>query len=724
MVRKLSVGIFAAILGFLFSFVNIQSVTAQETGDFEFTLEEITVTAQKRAEDQQKVPIAMQTFSGDEMRELGYNNLDEIISQVSNAFVNTAGDGMRVSLRGMADTIVPMGALNDMSISTPTVAVNIDGVYSSKRNSGSGIYDMERVEVLYGPQSTLYATSSPGGIVNIVTADPKTDEFEASGSLEYGNYNAWQTQGALNVPVNDKMAMRVAFSTSMRDGYLSNMSDDEDSKSARLKALFKPSEKLSLVLTGEISSRGGHGYSGTDSFVDEGDVDDPWDNSDQEVQPPRSNNQKKITGHINWDFGYGTVTLVPSYLVEDEFATRSMEDRGTGEMITSSIDRDGKEKGAELRIVSSPDSFFSWIVGVNHYKEDTAEMNLPETGYYEYRTVERTTDAFYGNITYPVSDRFRLTAGARKSADETYVSEKMLKSAAETGAAEDFTVIMAYTIEYSEPDFKIGMEYDISESSMFYAYGATTYRAVGYVIKQMDPERIYSYTVGSKNRFFGNKLQVNAAAFYYDYKDKVEEFGRVSDPLNNNQTDKGTVTNGQLRKYGFDLETSTIITNNDKLNFSVSYLNSEYTELEFDFENPGFPDQDYSGKPETFSPDWTLSATYSHNFSLPNGGVLTGRIESRYQTEMIVTFSDLYQDFGFNMAEEDYYVFYSQADYITQEAYHLSNLSMIYAHPDGKWTLTGYVKNLENYAVKKNIMKGSMMIGSPRTYGAILSVRF
>jgi len=704
-------------------------IFAQDSGSDEFTLEEITVTAQKREENQQKVAIAMQTFSGDELRELGYNDLDEIISQISNAFVNTAGDGMRVSLRGMADTIVTMGALNDMSISTPTVAVNVDGVYSSRRKSGSGLYDMERVEVLYGPQSTLYATSSPGGIVNIVTAEPKTDKYEAGGTLEYGNYNNLQMQGMVNAPVSDKIALRAAFNTSVRDGYLANGADDDDSKSARLKALFKPSDRLSFILTGELTNRGGHGYSGTAAFISESDVDDPWDNSNVQgpgggAQPPRYHKMKKVFGHFEWDFGLGSLTVIPSYLVEDEFATMSRANPFTGETTTSSIDREGSEKGAELRMASSSDSRIKWILGANHYKSDTNEMNMPDTGYYEYRVVTQTTDAFFGNITYAVSDNIRINAGARKSDDETYLSEQMLKSAAETGAPEDFLVVMEAATKYSEPDFKIGVEYDVSENSMLYADWSSSYRAVGYVLKQMDPERIYAYTVGSKNRFFGNKVQVNVSAFYYDYKDKVEEFGRVADPDNNRATDLGTVTNGQLRKYGVDVEASTIITKNDRLDFSISYLNSEYTELEFDFVNPRFQDQDYTGKPETFCPDWTLTAKYSHNFNLPNGGTLTARLDSRYQSKLLVTFADKYQEGYPGMAYEDYFILYDQGDFIWQEAYHMSNLSLIYAHPDGKWTLNGYVKNLEDYAVKKNIMKGSMMIGPPRTYGAILSVRF
>ena len=346
--KKVFIAIFMVIIGLGLAFGDVPNVCAQESDFDEFTLEEITVTAQKREENQQKTAIAMQTFSGAELRELGYNDLDEIISQISNAFVNTAGDGMRVSLRGMADTIVTMGALNDMSISTPTVAVNVDGVYSSRRNSGSGLYDMERVEVLYGPQSTLYATSSPGGIVNIVTADPKTDRYEASGMLEYGNFEALQMQGMLNAPVGEQFALRAAFNTSVRDGYLANGADDDDSKSARVKALFKANDNLSLMVTGELTDSGGHGYSGTTSFISPGDVADPWDNSDQDSPVPRDRKNIDYNIQIDWDLGFGTLTLLPAHATMTETATMTRQDMFTGEEYTAFMDNEQEQLEDEL----------------------------------------------------------------------------------------------------------------------------------------------------------------------------------------------------------------------------------------------------------------------------------------------------------------------------------------------------------------------------------------
>jgi iron complex outermembrane receptor protein len=715
-IMKRTTAAISAVFGIVLLLSGPLGVGAQESEEDTFTLEEITVTAQKRSENQQKVAVAMDTVSGEEMRELGYTNLEEIMSSISTAFINKAGDGMRVSIRGMSDDIRAAGSLGDFSVSTPTVAVNVDGVYTSRRNSGSGLYDMERVEVLFGPQSTMYSTSSPGGIVNIVTADPKLDNYEASGSLTYGNYETLQSEGMVNVPVTDTMAIRAAFSTSVRDGYLANGSDDEDSKSARLKALYQAGDTLSVVVTGEYTTRGGNGYSGINMFVDQDDLEDPWDNSYADTPPPRSQDDKKVSGHLDWNIGFGVVTLISSYVEESSSATFTRQDPFAGVSLSHSMDRSGTEKGTEIRLSSPSDSPIKWLLGANTYRSDAVQMDLPETGNYEERTITEDTDAIYGNITYPFSDRLRVTAGLRKTTDENYLLERLFGG----------TVVMPVTTKYDDWDHKIGFEYDLGENSMLYADWSTSYRSVGMPLRELNPERLDAYTLGSKNRFLDNRLQVNMSAYFYDYTDYVADFGWVSDPTQGGRSDDGSLTNADLEKIGVDLQTTTIISNNDKLDVSISYLSSEFTNLVFDFINPGFPDQEYTGKPETFSPEWTINVIYKHIFNLPNGGSLTARIDSRYQTSYLVNYVDVYQEiiFGGGGPPMGTYNFFSRADFIEQEAHHISNISAVYADPDGKWTLTGYVRNLEDYAEKKNFMMNSMMIGPPRTYGAVLSVRF
>lgn len=193
--------------------------------------------------------------------------------------------------------------------------------------------------------------------------------------------------------------------------------------------------------------------------------------------------------------------------------------------------------------------------------------------------------------------------------------------------------------------------------------------------------------------------------------------------------DDGTKQVGDARIYGIDIQTSTIITNKDKLDFSLSYIRKYFKHLLFDYEPQtnwmGVPDVDYSGKDMALAPHWTINGTYSHNFTLWNGGILTARFEARYQSKYTVNWAAKSINWSTDSETGEYIVTIADTTATRfQEAYHIENVSLVYSHPKGNWSLTGYVNNLSNYAVKRSMMMNTMMIGSPRTYGGVLSVRF
>jgi len=753
----------ALIVGIIFTFGDALSLYAQESAKDEFTLEEITVTAQKRAENQQKVAISMETISSEQMKETGMNNLDEILNNVSNVIINKAEDGLRVTIRGLSDA---GDAFHGMSVSMPTVAVNMDGVYSNRKDTGSGLYDLERVEVLSGPQSTLYASNSPGGIVNVISANPKLDKYEFSGLLEYGNYALLHTEGSMNAPISEKMAIRAAFSTNLRDGYLTNGGDNEDSKSARLKALFQPTDKLSFVITGEESKTSTKRGNGVPSFYngyyqDGTKIKDYWYTA--AVLPgPSVDTNNKVTGRMELDTGFGTLSLLPSY---SKRSGHNEERMNNPDGVTLNVgETSAIEKSVELRMASSADFFFKWMAGVNYYnatnKQDqlgwnedgTAKISTLTSGEtkQEYRNAfsEETAKAIFANVTYPITDTFRATAGYRYSWDDVLMHNNEMRGVmgGAPGRVEEIQEI--FEDNYSDPDYKIGVEYDLGTNSMVYADYSTSYRvqAMGgggpgaSSTTKKEPERLKAYSVGSKNRFMDNKLQVNASAYYYDYTgfsagDMITGYYGPWPVTPDNflpnatQPDPNSSETGAGRMMGFDLSTNLIITSNDMLNLSVSYLKSEWTDLVFNYYykyqvvggGGGGPvdwtqiqelisPNSYNGKPMTMSPPWTLSGTYSHNFNLWNGGSIKTQIDERVRT-----------GYRMNWKEKEYPWNY-------QETCHITNLSATYTHSDGKWTLSAYVKNLENYAEKRAYMtpggQGMTTIGNPRTYGGILSVKF
>ena len=780
--KKFILAFLIVSIGVGFLFIDIQTVNAQEADTEEYTLEEITVTAQKREENLQKVPIAMEVISADEIRELGKNDIDEILYGISNAIIEKAQDGYRVTIRGITDN---SEAFHGQSMAPPAVAINTDGVYSTRKDTGMGLFDIERVEVLYGPQSTMYISNSPGGIVNIITAQPKTDKYEVSGSLEYGNYDLMHTEGAMNAPLSDRTAIRAAFSTSTRGAYLSNDQDNEDTKAARIRTLFQPNDKLSITITGEYSKDQGSGFGGgVVAFGDESEVENPWTGVQTDNKSKNNQNTRKISGQVIWDTGVGSLTLTPSYSTR---SGTSEEVRGAmppapgmgppggggGEETVTFMKQAATEKGIEFRMASDPDFFFEWSTGAIYYRAvdgqrlDSEEYVETGVGSWTDRVMTNLNKAFYINITYPITNAFRVTAGYRKSWDKMISDNEEMRGALPGSGLPPGT--LEYADEYSEqstggrPDYKIGFEYDLSENSMLYGDYSTSYRVRGmggggpgggpggasYPIPGQEgagssstnePEKLKAYSLGAKNRFFGNKLQINVSAYYYDYKnyraggnDVMAWLWDLDDDLYADQSNPQEVWrepyangtgNGQM--IGFDASTSWIITQKDRLNMSISYIQSEWSDLRMVYYYPytlvyvedptphleTVPQlgADYTGKHMMSTPPWNINLTYDHSFYLWNGGTIRAALATKYKTAFHLSWRD-----------SDYPMNY-------QENYHMEDVNLVYNPPDGKWSFSVYMKNIFNYAEKRMIMNAGgaklLSIGNPRTYGAVLSVEF
>jgi iron complex outermembrane recepter protein len=782
--KRLFQVILASIAILMVAIGNAGLLHAQESTSEEFTLEEITVTAAKRAENQQKVAISMDVISSDEIKELGKNNIDEILSGVSNTIIEKARDGYRIAIRGITDSSQPF---HGMSTAQPAVAVNTDGVYSNRKDTVAGLFDIDRVEVLYGPQSTMYSSNSPGGIVNVVTAQPKLSTYSASAVVEAGNYNLQHFEGTVNAPLGDKIALRASLFSLKRDTYVSNSSDKENTKSARLRALFQPSEKFSLTVTGEYSKDKSAGFSGVKAFANQDDkyyppdddgviekLTDPWTGIRAETHPENEQPSRRITGQINWDTGIGALSMVPSYSTRNGHAIEvfpALPGSAVEEMnyYTKQIAR---ERAMETRFTSPSDFFMKWMLGFNWYhgmdsqRRDSADYATTGVGEWSNRGMTQKTYAVYGNVTYPVIDVFRLTAGYRKSWDRTIQHDQGMNGAPPGSGLPPNTLIYQDTYtRYStsgRPDYKLGFEYDLGANSMLYGDYSTSFRvnampggagmaqnvAPGYEPQEGagstetdDPEILKAYTIGAKNRFFDNKLQLNIAAYYYDYQNysagnnmRMIWAYDLNDPVlypdntlgvadrNEQYMEPYSNSAGDGRMIGLDLSSTILITQNDMVNLSVSYINSRWKNLKmvyyYDYTlelvngevvtvyDPG---ADYTGKPMMSTPPWTVNLSYDHSFNLPNGGVIRATVSSKIRSA-----------FRLSWADEDYPLNF-------QEGYHMEDFQAVYNSPGGRWSVSAFVKNIQNYAEKRMYMTGMseiLTIGDPRTYGCVLSVKF
>jgi iron complex outermembrane receptor protein len=557
--------------------------------------------------------------------------------------------------------------------------------------------------------------------VNVVTASPKLETYEASGSLEYGNYELLHTEGMVNVPVGDKFALRAAFSTTVHDGYLSNGAEGEDEKAARLKGLYQARETLSFEVTGEISKSGGTGFGGgVVPFIDESDTSDPWEGNDNGSLGSNDQTKKSLKGSMEVDLPLGSLSLIPAYSKGDGEWDMTMTDM-SGDAYDQHAFQESEEKSVELRMSSSPDFFFKWIAGVTYYESSdsnrrvSADFQETGEGYWSRRTMEEEASAFFGNLTYPVMDTLRFTLGYRYSNDELIsVNEEWTMNPPNGQSWTEYGMWRTENLTENDgrSDYKVGFEYDLAENSMLYGDYSTSYRVQGGQSGGEWPcEELIAYTLGAKNRFMDNKLQVNIGAYYYDYQNFFARQMLMFQAKNGDMVMEPNASQyGDGRMLGFDLQTSLIITPKDRVNLSVSYIDSEWTDLYFDYYyDDEYEDTSYNGKPMKNTPPWTVNASYDRRFNLPNGGDLSGRVDLKYQTGYRLTWMD--GDYPYNW----------------QETHFMGDISAVYTSPDGQWTLSGYVKNITDYAEKRmynSAGDASLSIGNPRTYGAIFTVKY
>jgi len=226
----------------------ILPVTFAQDATEEFTLEEITVTAEKRVENVQKTSIAITAISADTIRTEALNTLGAAMKDAAGVEVASSITGGQIYIRGI-------GAYGG----EPSTAVLFDEVYSGRTTAiSSAMYDVGRVEVLRGPQGTLYGKNATGGIVNVVSNNP-TDNFEILGNMQIGNFNLKHFDGAINLPLSEKWAARVALLQETRDGYLSCGAADSNKFSTRVKLLYKASDKFSVLATYDYNWEKSHG---------------------------------------------------------------------------------------------------------------------------------------------------------------------------------------------------------------------------------------------------------------------------------------------------------------------------------------------------------------------------------------------------------------------------------------------------------------------------------
>ncbi|WP_084399129.1 TonB-dependent receptor [Henriciella aquimarina] len=731
---------------------------AQETSDNEGRLDTVVVTAQRRAESVQKAALSIEVLGEDQLERRGVTEPADLTKLTPSITVAQNGVYPQTIIRGAGD--------NTANGLAPTaVSYSVDGVVTGQALGVSqNFYDLERVEILKGPQGTLYGRNATGGAVNLITKRP-SQEFEGYLTGEYGNFDNKRLTGALNIPLSNTLAIRGAFNLVDRDGYLSDGTDDDVRQSARLQALWQPNEVFNLRVMGDYSHTGGKG-GGAVLFPRQPGTDE-WDALSHPINneaitsanfglhvPFLSDSymdldQWDIMAEANIELGdFATLTLIPGYrdIKLDHrtynFGLRATTDPQTHEQTTF-----------EARLSNQTDRL-KWVLGAYYYKENTyfwwdvralAEPNFI-TNFNVLNEIKSKNEsqAVFGEATYSLTDRFRVIGGLRYTQDEIRKGGSVTDTAVIPAPGSPY--IQSGKLEFDDVTWKAGLEFDVSDQSFLYLTASKGYKSGGFFYapdegetNSFDPETLHALEFGLRNRFFDNTLQVNIEAFYWEYEDQqVTAVG---------YTDLGAVAYvtrnaGKAAPRGGSIDVVWKASPDDTLGFAVNYTRARYDEFMIDFPadlagllrtgplcdvggvmtneagNSVLP-VDCSGAPLQRTPEWSGTANYEHVFDLGSAGDLRANVNATWATSRYLS--------------SDFYVPVSKTD-----GYTVFNADLTYTPADSPWSLTLYGRNLTDEAVYQGGIADAVngfggpdfptfyesSINPPLTYGVRATVDF
>jgi len=724
---KLAVAI-SALLGS----AALQAQSGQPTKEGGF-LEEIIVTAQKVEENIQTVPFSVTAITGESLEKFQYKDLKDLngtipnveFTQITNVALNLAP-----SIRGI-------GSTNNPDPYTGTeVAVVIDGVVQGTRLLGlSDQFDVERIEVLRGPQGTLFGANTLGGVVNIVTRPP-TGELGAYGTISLGNYNQFNLAAAVNIPlVSDVLAGKISVSHRERDGFYTNKVDGNDlmwvnSTKARGYLLFTPNEDVTATFTAGVDKiRNGADVPVNVSVpgqvfwrpdIDTGVHFDLYSDS------PHINDAdlNLYTLNVDWSTPFGVLTSITNYTDFEAFNIEDVDELPEF-LLNAGRDLASDQWSQEFRLAFEPTDSIEAIVGAFYMDlhHDVTTITLLDglaPGIFTNQRVlsDEKTMAVFGQAYWKATDKLRLGIGLRMTKIDidldTDSTTHLLPGMHPYNYAENIrnsTIVGGFGASgddsWTEPGGKISVDYEILPDVMLYGYYARGFKSGGFNGRIQDPldigpyspEYIDSFEVGMRSDWFEKRLRANVAVFYSKWDDmQVPNSVFRGDPP---QASSTILNAASATSKGVELEVDYAPSVAFNVHASLGYLDATYDE----FSDAGV---DFSGRPTPYAPEWTGSLSGSYTFET-SAGSLTPSLQWRYTDERWSSFT---QGPGEDL-----------------DSYSVLNANLNFKPTDGNWSVALWATNLldEEYVITALAVPplfSFAAFGAPRQYGIDIKFDF
>jgi len=688
----------------------------EERQDGEARLNRVVVTSTKREADTLELPLSVTALSGEDLVNNSQDELADYIRQVPGITFRQLSAGLnQISIRGVSGG-GGQRAKAPISFYIDDIPVVSDPVATPDVKS----FDVQRVEVLRGPQGTLFGESALGGVIRVITNDPDASKHEARARATYltfeGGDSGYNFDGMVNIPiVKDELAVRATVSRRDEGGWIDNIgiggrenANDLDYWTGRVKALWTPTDLLRISGTASLTrseygsrQEANQNYQQTINYTDETRTDDidqynltvSYDLGFAELTSSTNSFKRETSRLFNLNTFNGflpgllrTLGAAPTGFVFDEFY--------------QTLNIDDKTFVQEIRLVSPDDSNFRWVGGLYYFDTDNDVgvdfIGVPDLNF-NYLRLRRDEQydqsAVFAEAEYDFADRFTIVGGLR------YTEESRTIIYDQTDDF-PFTVFLPANglfqadIDYDILTPKVALQYRPSDNTQVYVSatrgfrgpgGNTDFNDAGARNNVYGAETIWSYEVGAKGAFLSDRLILETAAFMTDWNDRQEVVNPEAPPTAQFADNIGTA-----EILGAELVASLQLNDYIALGGNVSYIDTEITSS---------ARTAFVGKPLPGESNWRGSGFIDFRYPLQDGLDLRARIDGTYSGDVI----------------------FSLTNPVEQGAYNLFNAQIGVEADD--WSLTAFSRNATDEFIKYGA-GFSTSVNEPRSYGISLDYTF
>jgi iron complex outermembrane receptor protein len=710
-------------------------------------LAEVVVTAQRTTSVASKTPLALSVLAGEQLARAGIENPAALGARLPNVHLDGAADGLRITIRGVSNN-------DTTSKGDPSAAFLQDGIYIARPQAQDMAFlDVARIEVLRGPQGTLYGRNATAGVVNVISQLPGR-EREATLSVGAGNYGRRTVQAMFNEPVNHALALRAAIAHQRHDSYLRNgqgtgyaLGLDRDDLAARLSASLALGSTATLLLRADTAHQHHNpdaivpvtnfyaiGADGTPRWIRAG-ADARLTNAFRPANAPLEQGAGKArssgaSAQLDWMLGPASLHyLAARRSFRNDFHTNYYYQLAPAFAlgVRSAFSGHYEQDSHELRVATGTGPLTAQA-GLYYLREqsdavtsfrDLGPLGLPPYYVFPQGPTVATAKAVFGQATYQLAPRLRATAGARYSDDDkARLGSTNFQRGPVFNPATDLRLLNAAAVSSHKTTWRFGGEFDLAPRAMAFATVSTGYKAGGFndgclagssydgiacpaalAVPEStllyQPETLTSMEAGIKARLRGGRAAIAATVFHYDYENlQVSGVAMV-------QNVPRFVTNNaaQARVRGLEVEAESHLTPRDRVSATFTLLDARYRRY--------LPDgaTSWQGRRLDRSPRATLTLGVDHTFALEGARLKAGAF-ARYSAPYVISVP-------------------SQLLQYTVPSGTQGDLTLGYLPNRSSWSLHGIVRNVENRIHPVAIDSFGMVVPSaPRTVGVRLDYRY